>query len=198
MNPYEILGIKSNATAAEIKSAYRTLIKQYHPDQYGDNPLRELAEEKMREINGAYDQLTKGNSSSNSSYSSSTNNSNNTHELTEVRRLIQGRKLVAAEDKLNSISNRNAEWNFLYGVVLSNKGWYDGSLKHLQTAVSMDPNNFEYKQALNSLNQRGQSYGGNFYRQTGRNNSNNLDCCINLWCLDSLCECAGGDLIGCC
>ena len=65
MNPYEILGIKPNATAAEIKSAYRTLIKQYHPDQYGDNPLRELAEEKMREINGAYDQLTKGNSSSN-------------------------------------------------------------------------------------------------------------------------------------
>ena len=201
MNPHEILGIKPGATQEEIKSAYRKLIKQYHPDQYGDNPLRELADEKMREINSAYDQLTKGNGKSNSSYSNSSNstgNSNDTYDLSEVRRLIQGRQFSAAEAKLNSINNKNAEWNFLYGVVLSNKGWYDGALKHLQAAVNMDPNNFEYKQALNSINQRGQSYGGNFYRQTGRNNSNGLDCCINLWCLDSLCECAGGDLIGCC
>lgn len=200
MNPYEILGIKPNATQAEIKSAYRALIKQYHPDQYGDNPLRELADEKMREINGAYDQLTKGNGGSNSNYNSSSNsngNSNDSYALNEARQLLQGRQLAAAEAKLNSINTRNAEWNFLYGVVLSNKGWYDGALKHLQTAVNMDPNNFEYKQALNSLNQRGQSYGGNFYRQTGRNNANNLDCCMNLWCLDTICDCGGCDLIGC-
>lgn len=206
MNPYEILGIKPDATDAEIKSAYRKLIKQYHPDQYGDNPLRELAAEKMREINGAYDQLTKGNKGSKSNYSSSSNynntsnssnNSSDSYALIEVRRLLQGRQLAAAEAKLNSITTRNAEWNFLYGVVLSNKGWYDGALKHLQTAVNMDPNNFEYKQALNSLNQRGQSYGGNFYRQTGRSNSDTLDCCLNLWCLDTLCECGGCDLIGC-
>lgn len=201
MNPYEILGIKPNATQAEIKSAYRALIKQYHPDQYGDNPLRELAEVKMREINGAYDTLTKGNQNTNSNYSGSYNASSSASEinaLNEVRRLIQGRQFVAAEDKLNNISNKNAEWNFLYGVVLSNKGWYDGALKHIQTAVSMDPNNFEYKQTLNSLNQRSQSYGGNYYRQTGRRGNDNLDCCINLVCLDTLCECAGGDLIGCC
>lgn len=196
MNPYEILGIKPNATQAEIKSAYRTLIKQYHPDQYGDNPLRELAEEKMREINGAYDTLTKG--SSNSSYSNSTGSSSDSYALNEARQLLQGRQLKAAEAKLNSITDRNAEWNFLYGVVLSNKGWYDGALNHIQLAVNMDPNNSEYRNTLNSLNQRGQSYGGNFYRQTGRNNQSNLDCCMNLWCLDSICECAGGDLIGCC
>lgn len=196
MNPYEILGIKPNATQAEIKSAYRTLIKQYHPDQYGDNPLRELAEEKMREINGAYDTLTKG--SSNSSYSNSTGSSSDLYALNEARQLLQGRQLKAAEAKLNSITDRNAEWNFLYGVVLSNKGWYDGALNHIQLAVNMDPNNSEYRNTLNSLNQRGQSYGGNFYRETGRNNQSNLDCCMNLWCLDSICECAGGDLIGCC
>ena len=51
MNPYEVLGLKPGATQEEIKKAYRNLIKQYHPDQYGDNPLKDLAEEKMREIN---------------------------------------------------------------------------------------------------------------------------------------------------
>ena len=70
MNPYEVLGIKEGASQEEIKSAYRKLVKKYHPDQYGDNPLKELAQEKLAEINAAYDTLTKGNAG-NSSYSSS-------------------------------------------------------------------------------------------------------------------------------
>ncbi|MDU3350928.1 MAG: J domain-containing protein, partial [Clostridium sp.] len=200
MNPYEVLGLKPGATQEEIKKAYRNLIKQYHPDQYGDNPLKDLAEEKMRDINAAYDALTKnaGNTysssnSSNSSYNSSS--SDNSYMFSEIRRLIQSGNFAEAENKLNSISNnRNAEWNFLYGVLLTNKGWFDAGLKHIQTAVNMDPNNFEYRQTLNSLHQRTQAYSNNYYRTTGSNNANACDCCINLWCLDSICECMGGDL----
>ncbi|WP_142418406.1 J domain-containing protein [Clostridium tertium] len=204
MNPYEVLGLKPGATQEEIKKSYRNLIKQYHPDQYGDNPLKDLAEEKMRDINAAYDALTKnaGNTysssnSSNSSYNSSS--SDNSYMFSEIRRLIQSGNFAEAENRLNSISNnRNAEWNFLYGVLLTNKGWFDAGLKHIQTAVNMDPNNFEYRQTLNSLHQRTQAYSNNYYRTTGSNNANACDCCINLWCLDSICECMGGDLIGCC
>ena len=204
MNPYEVLGLKPGATQEEIKKAYRNLIKQYHPDQNGDNPLKDLAEEKMRDINAAYDALTKnaGNtysssSSNNSSYNSSS--SDNSYMFSEIRRLIQSGNFAEAENRLNSISNnRNAEWNFLYGVLLTNKGWFDAGLKHIQTAVNMDPNNFEYRQTLNSLHQRTQAYSNNYYRTTGANNANACDCCINLWCLDSICECMGGDLIGCC
>lgn len=204
MNPYEVLGLKPGASQEEIKKAYRNLIKQYHPDQYGDNPLKDLAEEKMREINQAYDILTKnGDASSSSSYSSSysnssSNNSNDSYSFQEIRMLIQNRNLQEAERRLNSIQNRNAEWNFLYGVLLTNKGWFDGGLKHIQIAVNMDPNNFEYRQTLNSLHQRTSAYSNNYYRTTGANSANACDCCINLWCLDSMCECMGGDLIGCC
>ena len=193
MNPYEVLGLKPGATQEEIKKSYRNLIKQYHPDQYGDNPLKDLAEEKMRDINAAYDALTKnaGNTysssnSSNSSYNSSS--SDNSYMFSEIRRLIQSGNFAEAENRLNSISNnRNAEWNFLYGVLLTNKGWFDAGLKHIQTAVNMDPNNFEYRQTLNSLHQRTQAYSNNYYRTTGSNNANACDCCINLWCLDSIC-----------
>ena len=205
MNPYEVLGLKQGATQDEIKKAYRELIKKYHPDQYGDNPLRSLAEEKMREINTAYDMLTKNTGSSDSYYSNSsnTNNSNSyqnnsTYNFSEIRSLIQMRRFQEAEIRLNSINNRNAEWNFLYGVVLTNKGWFDAGINHIQTAVNMDPNNFEYRQTLNSLRQRTSNYSSNYYRTTGSNNANACDCCINLWCLDSICECMGGDLIGCC
>lgn len=204
MNPYEVLGLKPGASQEEIKKAYRNLIKQYHPDQYGDNPLKDLAEEKMREINTAYDMLTKNatgsydNSYSSSNSNSSNNNSNDAYALSEIRRLIQSRNFSEAERRLNSIQNRNAEWNFLYGVILTNKGWFDAGLNHIQTAVNMDPNNFEYRQTLNSLHQRTSAYSGNYYRTTGNSSTNACDCCINLWCLDSICECMGGDLIGCC
>ena len=58
MNPYKVLEIDENATTEQIKEAYRRLVKKYHPDKYVDNPLSSLAEEKMREINQAYDMLT--------------------------------------------------------------------------------------------------------------------------------------------
>ena len=53
-NNYSILGINKNATEQEIKSAYRKLVKEYHPDKYANNPLSHLAEEKFKEINEAY------------------------------------------------------------------------------------------------------------------------------------------------
>ena len=208
MNAYEILGLNPGASQDEIKRAYRKLIKKYHPDQYGDNPLKEVAQEKLIEINKAYEMLTKNggsgsysnntSSSSNSNYNTNNNYSNsNFNDFQEVRRLIQSRNFSYAEQKLNSISNRNAEWHYLYGVVLYNKSWFDSALEHINTAVSMDPNNFEYRQTLNSLRQRGNGFSNPYYRTTRMNNNDACDCCINLWCLDSLCECMGGDIISC-
>jgi len=201
MNPYEVLGIKPGATQDEIKSAYRKLIKQYHPDKFIDNPLKNLAEDKMIEINEAYDTLTKNsgntnyNSNSSSSYSNASNynnSSNTSYEFQEVRRAVQSGNYAFAESKLNSINNRNAEWHYLYGAVLLNKGWFDSALEHMTTAVNMDPNNFEYRQGLNSLKQRSNSYSNPYFRTTNTNNADVCNCCIDLWCLNTLCECAGG------
>ena len=54
-----MLGVSEDASDEEIKKAYRELVKKYHPDKYTDNPLAEVAAEKMKEINAAYDQITK-------------------------------------------------------------------------------------------------------------------------------------------
>lgn len=58
-NPYKTLGVSENASQEEIRAAYLALVKKYHPDKYRDNPLKELANEKLKEINEAYDVLTK-------------------------------------------------------------------------------------------------------------------------------------------
>ena len=58
-DPYSVLGVDQNASDEEIKNAYRELARKYHPDNYQNNPLADLAEEKMKEINEAYDAITK-------------------------------------------------------------------------------------------------------------------------------------------
>lgn len=197
-NPYEVLEIKEGASQEEIKQAYRRLAKKYHPDQYGNNPLRDLAEEKMRELNEAYEHLTKGNGGS-SSYSSSNSNYGNNEQagFNSIRMNIQRRNYAYAESQLNNIKNHNAEWNYLMGVININKGWYDAAYNYISTACRMDPYNKEYANAMNMLNNRNNSYRQPYYR-SNRNDTDFCNLCLNLWCLDSLCECFGGDIFSCC
>lgn len=56
-DPYEVLGVPSNASDDEVKRAYRELSRKYHPDGYVDNPLADLAEEKFKEVQEAYQQI---------------------------------------------------------------------------------------------------------------------------------------------
>lgn len=56
-NPYEVLGISENASEEEIKKAYRALSRKYHPDANVNNPNKDQAEEKFKEIQQAYQQI---------------------------------------------------------------------------------------------------------------------------------------------
>jgi len=57
--PYRVLGLTRDASDGEVDQAYRRLISQYHPDRVAGaaSELREQAERKAREINGAYDRI---------------------------------------------------------------------------------------------------------------------------------------------
>lgn len=75
-DPYEVLGIKPNASPDDVKKAYRLMVKKYHPDNYKDNPLEELAKEKMQEINEAYDAIQSGKTSNGQGQYRSPNSAN--------------------------------------------------------------------------------------------------------------------------
>lgn len=88
-DPYVVLGVARTASDDEVKTAYRNLAKKYHPDNYANTPdIADVAADKMREVNEAYDTIVKerkgGNSGkgpgssagySSSSYSGSSYNS---------------------------------------------------------------------------------------------------------------------------
>ncbi len=191
-DPYEVLGVPKGATQDEIKSAYRKLAKQYHPDRYVGNPLADLAAEKFKEINEAYDTLTGGAASS--SYSTNTNNGG-AGEFAKIRNLIDLASYEQAEQILDSISTRNAEWFYLKGVICVRRGWHVQGLNFIRQAVNLDPGNMEYRRMLAALQNQTQQY-----RDVGgtMNNDSACNCCTNLLCADCCCECMGGDLIPCC
>jgi hypothetical protein len=199
-DPYSVLGVARNATDEQIKAAYRELARKYHPDNYGDNPLSDLAAEKMKEINEAYDAIMnerKGGYSSNSSQSNYSGSS--ASSFPEVRSLINQNRLEQAQEVLDGVPPhmRDAEWYFLNGTVLYRRGWFDNAYTSFATACRMNPTNPEYQTAFrNAQRQAGNQY--NPYRSYGAGGMNTCDCCTNLLCADCCCECMGGDLIPCC
>lgn len=197
-NPYKVLGIREGASTEEIKTAYKELAKKYHPDKYINNPLSDLAAEKMKEINEAYDFLMKNASNGNSNTKGNYNNQG-AYKYGYIRDLINRDNIAEAENQLNAMNIRDAEWNFLMGTVMLRKGWYDNAYQYLLRATQMAPNNMEYRTAFNTVNR-----SGNVYRNMGNTRGYNTggmsscDCCSNLICADCCCELMGGDLISCC
>ena len=199
-DPYEVLGVKPGASEEEIKRAYRDLARKYHPDNYADNPLADLAQEKMKEINEAYEALTKGGGStgggqdyarqSRGGYSGGSTNPT----YAAIRQNINMGNIVVAEQQLNAIATRDAEWYFLSGAVAYRKGWMDEARRNYEIACQMAPNNLEYQQALRMF-----SAGGNPYRRNyAGGGMSGCDMCSTLICADCCCESMGGDLIPCC
>lgn len=195
-DPYSVLGVSQSASDSEVKKAYRELARKYHPDNYQNNPLADLAEEKMKEINEAYDAITKqraggggyqqqssgGYARQQSGYSSASSNPT----YARVRDLINGGDLNGAERLLQEVPNRDGEWYFLTGSIAYRKGWLDEATQNYTMAVRMDPNNLEYRQAYSAMQQRG---GG--YRPYGYTNTvDGMDCCTTMLCLN--CLCGGG------
>ena len=205
-DPYTVLNIPSTATDEEVKKAYRELARKYHPDNYHDNPLADLAQEKMKEINEAYDTIQKmraaergasgtGPTGSAGGYrqpGSAGEGYGGSPAFRQVRAALARNDLSMAEHVLNIISEHNGEWYFLKGVLCYRRGWMDEAMRCYERACQFSPDNMEYRRALEQLNEAKQAYrpggfevystdcGGNFCARAA---------CV--YCMCNLCSCGG-------
>lgn len=191
-DPYEVLGVSQSASDEEIKKAYRNLARKYHPDNYQNNPLADLAEEKMKEINEAYDLITKTRSGSGgygayqsggSAYQRSSYNASGS-DFAQVRQHINYGDIDTAEQILQGCATKNAEWYFLMGSIAYRRGWLDEARQNYQIACRMEPGNPEYRQALNMMQNGGYGYHTN---NMSGSSCDGMDCCTTLLCMNCLC-----------
>jgi len=199
-DPYKVLNVSPTASDDEVKRAYRELARKYHPDNYHDNPLADLAQEKMKEINEAYETVQRqrraaSGAQSYRGYQSGYQGYQGTQSgyagsdptLRQARAAVASGDISQAERLLNAAPEHNAEWNFLMGVVCMRRGWLDEAQTYINTAVQMDPQNAEYRQAQTAMNGEG-------YRPAGYGGFGTLannDLCMRL-CTASLCMSALG------
>lgn len=203
-NPYEVLGVKPGASEAEIKAAYRELVKKYHPDKYVNNPLADLAEEKMQEINEAYDYLMKNGSAGTSgfggqsygggyggqqTYGQQSYSGDSRSYYYAVRQELDRNNLAKADQMLINAPNRDAEWYFLSGVLSYKKGYRDDALSNIAQALNMDPNNFEYQRVYQQMRSGGNMYAGRSNGQGYNSNDMCMDCCTIYLCSSCISPC---------
>ena len=175
-DPYKVLGVDRNATDEEIKQAYRRLAKKYHPDL---NPGDQEAARKMQEVNAAYDQIKnpeKYQQQQSSGYGSyggygyggyqgSYQNQTGDQYQQAAEQYIRFGRYREALNVLENSAQKDARWYYLSALANDGLGNQVTALEHIRKAVSMDPSNMEYLQALDAIEHGGAAYrrqAGNF------------------------------------
>lgn len=208
-DPYRILGISPTASEDEIKKAYRSMAKKYHPDVNNGSPE---AEQRMKEVNEAYSTIMKmrrEGTGSNSGYGYSQggtgyggyggygqNQSYGNYgyaaspQLQAARNYIHSGYYQEALNLLEQMTERSAEWYYLCGEANLGLGNRVAALNYARQAVSLNPNNLEYRALLSRL--EGSSH---FYQTSGAEHGFTVPSflcgnpCISCCLLNSLCNC---------
>lgn len=170
-DPYAILGIPATASKDEVKEAYREMVKKFNPENFTDNPLSALAEEKMADINEAYDEIMGASNSYTYDNNTGTYSSSGTYSNDDNN--YQGSYTNYNDNNYNGNYNRQPQMNRPNNINICNEGYA----------------------------QRQQDYGYNNYRYNNSQSCCGFSPCdllLTLCCMDTCCECCGGDCCTCC
>ena len=188
INPYSVLGVSQSASDEEIKKAYRSLRRKYHPDSNINNPNKDHAEARFKEVQQAYQQImqereyqTSG--SAQGGYDSSGDfggfggfgsfrgfsgqyrqadagptESEDDLHMKAASNFINSRHYREALNLLNGIRDRNARWFYYSALANSGIGNNVIALQHAQEALRLEPNNFQYQLLVNRFQSGGSWY----------------------------------------
>lgn len=197
---YKVLNISMDASNEEVESAYKALKEKYSRDRFLEGEEGNQAARNLTKLETAYQEIMASRKFNEKS------NQNDKSNLSEVDALIKENKIAEAQDKLDNITERNAEWHYLQSVIFYKKNWINESKKQLEIAISIEPNNQKYandyaklKQKIeytesqfksgNSQNFNNQN-GATQNRQMGNSDANNCATFCATWCcIDMMTDC---------
>ncbi len=181
-DPYQVLGVSPGASDEEIKKAYRRLAMKYHPDR---NPGDAEAARKMQEINAAYEQIKNPGAQTGGTAGGygggydpfggygpfggwqqrgyGGQGGTEDQYVRAAEQYIRFGRYQEALNVLNNCPDKTAHWYYLSALANDGLGNQVTALEHIRRAVSMDPDNYQYLQALEDI----QSGGAAYRRQAG-------------------------------
>jgi molecular chaperone DnaJ len=200
MDPYRVLGVSRDASEDEIKKAYRALSRKYHPDANINNPNKDQAEERFKEVQQAYDLIMKerqqkasfsggyGGYSSYGDYGQS-DTSRESAEMQAAANYINNGYYREALHVLQGISEeaRGAQWCYYAAVASEGAGDRINAKRYADRAVVLEPGNFRYRQFQQHL-----EYGSEWYENRGqayeRPYTGVTRWCLNMFLLNLFCN----------
>ena len=195
-NPYNVLGISPGATDEEIKKAYRTLSRKYHPDANVNNPNREQAEERFKEIQQAYNQIMQEKQQGGSGFNGygsarfggCSSQTQDSPQMQAAANYLANRCYQEAMNVLNNISDHSARWYYFCAVAHAGLGNNVTARECAEQAVRLEPSNIEYRQLMQQLN-----YGGTWYSSMGEDYGRPYDSfnrfCMSMVLMNMCCTC---------
>lgn len=141
--PFETLGLRAWADPDEIRSAYRALVKKSHPDMVQDPEKKKLAQERMVQLNLAYEEALR--------LASPRQNASWQQELPCEDAVLLAEKFLSrgnpesALRQLSRAENKSAAWYALQGKVLLAMDEAESAHQSFREAVRRDPENNEYR-----------------------------------------------------
>ena len=205
IDPYRVLGVTRDASDEEIKKAYRKLSRKYHPDANINNPNKDQAEEKFKEVQQAYEQIMKereygSNGDTFGGFGDFTGKQQSTYQDEEALRrqaaanYIQNGHYQEALNVLGGLNQRNGQWYYLSSMANMGTGNNVTALAHIREAVRLEPGNVQYKMLLQRME------GGGTWYQTQQNPFGGMpdtggDYCMKLCLANMACNmCCGPGL----
>lgn len=188
MDPYKVFGVSYNASDDEIKKAYRSLSRKYHPDANVGNPNQKEYEEKFKEVQQAYNMIMdqrQGNGQPQQSgsddfwgfggqgfggqgFGQRQTETKDDQYLRSAANYIQNGYYREGLNVLEQVQDRRGQWYYYSAFANYKVGNNAIAIDHARTACAFEPDNFYYANLLQRLQggetryqQRSAQYGGN-------------------------------------
>ena len=142
-NPFEVLGLKGWADQEEIRSAYRTLVKQCHPDMVKDPAQKEEAQQRMVALNLAYEEALRLASPKAQVFSGP--------QPTAAEAILMAERALAKNNpesalrQLMKCDKRDGDWYYMQGKVMMALEQYESAHQAFREAVRRCPDNNVYR-----------------------------------------------------
>jgi tetratricopeptide (TPR) repeat protein len=139
---FDLLGLKSDADAQQVRSAYRAKVKCCHPDQFTDQEEQKRAQDQLIALNLAYEEALRLASEKRVGF--------NLISQEEAKRfaikLLEQGNLESALRQLCRAEAKDGDWFYLQGQILMGMRQYDTAHQSYREAVRREPDNLRYRQ----------------------------------------------------